>query len=608
LSPTERDTQSELNAIISSITGREFAHANRVRYLLNDQFYSAFKKMILDTEYYHVLVIHDFRDRSSDKQPDLLGWEIALDGYLDAFIAAIEEIDREERDVLPEFMIFLDQHYYELNESRRIISFLERMFDPGKIELEDMRLEVKAHAHHERLRGAIARSPIFGVKGDAELRRLFKVHVNITHPHDPTFTDDWLMRDHRKMAFHDVFEEDPSLGEAIYAGLGVGEAYVGPHWDDRSLMVQGDDLVRIKTAARELFLSQGYSESEVPYYLRAGEFSSQHVARVDALRAEGWNASVLSVMNDTGYGRKEATVLKAAIYSLMPAGSLLLTPDSLWASDFWAGMMAGAALRGCHVFAIAPAAKFAPSGARLTLELIHDTLGAMMLMAERLRDEIEAVGGSLRVGLYTYDDDVCNVRDRIGAYLSGVAQPTYPRHGLRFSLDAMKRLETEREQLASEYDGPVHLAKPADRDLPRLHMKAQFFATDSALDVMNRPEWTDVLLAYLDTRRRETSERSERGGGITRSVLEALRLPQSGGDGVMTFATVGSHNQDRRSMFLDGEALVAIAGHDALITLIDFTFMMGEATWPQDLTELARHYPPKSGFWRRMARWLRDLI
>src|SRR5258705_9361329 len=44
---------------------------------------------------------------------------------------------------------------------------------------------------------------------------------------------DNVMRDHRKIVFHDVTEADPFRGEALYTGMGVGQQYMGPTWDDR---------------------------------------------------------------------------------------------------------------------------------------------------------------------------------------------------------------------------------------------------------------------------------------------------------------------------------------------------------------------------------------
>jgi hypothetical protein len=38
------------------------------------------------------------------------------------------------------------------------------------------------------------------------------------------FPDDFI-RDHRKIVFHDISEDDPYRGMAIYTGMGFGEHY-----------------------------------------------------------------------------------------------------------------------------------------------------------------------------------------------------------------------------------------------------------------------------------------------------------------------------------------------------------------------------------------------
>jgi len=57
------------------------------------------------------------------------------------------------------------------------------------------------------------------------------------------------------------------------------------------------------------------------------------------------------------------------------------------------------------------------------------------------------------------------------------------------------------------------------------------------------------------------------------------------------FLTVGSHNQDRRSMFLDGETLVGVAGYGSLIAMVDMVFLLHASAWPKDLAEFKRYLP-----------------
>ena len=104
--------------------------------------------------------------------------------------------------------------------------------------------------------------------GKKWLKNRVKVHVNITNPADFSFYSmkivgklpipDNNMRDHRKIAFYDITEADPYKGMAMYSGMGIGEHYMGPTWEDRAVMLQGPAALDMKNAARELLLNQGF--------------------------------------------------------------------------------------------------------------------------------------------------------------------------------------------------------------------------------------------------------------------------------------------------------------------------------------------------------------
>ena len=104
--------------------------------------------------------------------------------------------------------------------------------------------------------------------GDKWLKNLIKVHVNITNPADTSFRSwhiagimpipDNMMRDHRKIAFYDITEDDPYQGMAMFTGMGIGEHYVGAHWEDRAIMIQGPGALAVKDAARGLLVAQGF--------------------------------------------------------------------------------------------------------------------------------------------------------------------------------------------------------------------------------------------------------------------------------------------------------------------------------------------------------------
>ncbi|HET9952612.1 MAG TPA: hypothetical protein VFS09_12540, partial [Candidatus Eisenbacteria bacterium] len=354
LRPEQYDTQQEWDSVLAAVAGEPFTEANTFEYLMMEQFHPGLKRMIRETRDYQVTIVHDFRGVNSSGSGDMYGWDLVVDGYMEAFARAIRELDEGERDHLPQFFLFLDDNYYEANGSRDIVSYLENLYHPSLPNLKPRAFRDQIDAAHDSLLAAVRNSSALKGIGEGRLRDLIKVHVNITNRFDPTFVLDVTHRDHRKMAFRDVSEADPAAGILLVTGQGIGEHYNGTGWEDRSLSLRGTALVEAKTAARNLFLRQGFNPEEVPDCLRPQPLPADYSERCARLRESGWTTPASILTNETGYGTKEASVLKTTIYNLAPPGSVILCYDSIWTSEFWAGMLVGAALRGSHEFPIGP--------------------------------------------------------------------------------------------------------------------------------------------------------------------------------------------------------------------------------------------------------------
>ncbi len=627
LRPDERDSQDEIESIVGRLVGNPFTSGNSVNYVLNDQFHPLLRQTIRNTREFHVLWIHDFRGLNSLREEDRVAWTQVARGYIDAMTAAIEALDRGERQDLPVYVVFLDEHYYQVNASRRLITLLERLSTAETPPMKSPALRQEIDGALGRLRDAMRASPELARRGPEYVRRRVRVQVHITYPMDPAFAGDILMRDHRKIAFCDVTEEDPTSGCAIFTGQGVGEHYQGPDWEDRSLVLRGPELVKLKIAARRLLRSQGFDEEEIPRCLRARPYPANEDSVRNRLDERGWSAHALTAMNETGWGPKPATVLKAALYNLMPPGGSLVAPDSLWTSDFWAGTFIAAALRGCRVYVIAPSAEHAPSNSLPTLGLMHETLAVLLEASRRIHRDLLASGGELRVGLYTRTSDVNDMRALLASLLEVSRNRALTFPALRFHRDVVRALEAEYDTLETSYKGPAHPWSAEGPNHAQIHLKAQFFASREGLGILTRPEWGPILSRYLAIRRRQTSAPDEDiesisdalmipagdEGSTARSILvaHADSLRQAGGaaeDRVFYFATVGSHNQDRRSMLLDGEVLVAISGGAALTTALDFACLVATATWPRTAAELDAYFPESPGLMKRVRRWIHNLI
>lgn len=614
LRPEDHDTPAELEALIARATGSEFSGGNRIWYLANLQFHWELLRMIREAEDYHVLWIHDF-PAITDGGLDWASATQVADGYLTALAERVEAYDRTGR--LPLYFIFLDQHYYEERKSRLFMTLLE---DPLGAEVRwppgaDV---ARIEAARERLRRAVAGSRVLQAEarqyGRAWLRNRIKVHVNITYQADASFWGgglvssvfgypDNVMRDHRKVAFYDVTDGDPDRGMAMYTGMGVGQQYLGSGWEDRSLLVRGPALAHLRRAARELLLSQGMRETDLPRPFRGGPTGGERSAAAGDGRA-------MELHNLTGYAPKPLNVAKAVFYSLLPPGAVVKVPDSLWNSMCFAGLLVGATLRGVRVQIVAPALANAPSNAFPQMARAHELYVRLLLARDRLGPAIASAGGRLDAGLYALEVGADGFGDRLRTWERRIAA----NGDLRELMPFIPQLEpVVTSALAS--DGEVGGGE-GPRHFPRLHHKVQFFATPSLWDaVAAAPEWPDFLATYLEYRRVTFQVRGEyRDARTMPERLEAIatRLYRGAlarsGPGAAAWAIVGSQNQDNRGMFMDGEVGLVLTGPEALVTLVDLVFLDGAVEWLEDRATLDRLLPPPTEFRRRLGRVAKDAV
>jgi len=607
LRPEDYDTQAEWDSLHDSLTGRKITSGNTIKYLMSEQFHVELKRMIRETEHYQVTVVHDFRGADAEGTTDIYGWDMVVDGYMEAFIRAIRDLDAGRRSTLPQFLLILDDHYYEVNRSRHIMTYLENLWNPDRPDISDPEIREQVRRAQERLHRTVQESKSLAGLDEKSLRDLLRVHVNITNLFDPTSLFDNFMRDHRKFAMRDVFEEYPQAGVAIFTGQGIGAHYNGSGWEDRSILIQGESLVQVKEDVRVLLLRQGFTDEEVPDYLRPRPYPEQYPDDCARLREEGWTTPIRMTVNETGYGAKLASVERATTYNLAPRASKVLSFDSLWLSEFWAGMFVGAALRGAGMFPVAPTPVNAPSNAGATMTFLRENLDRMFRARRFFANEIERAGGILRVGLYAEEVPVDDMRRRIEIFYEGIQEKPFLRDLFNLDSTVVRRIQ----EAAASFDS-VPLVALRLRANPLLHMKNQLFGTREAFQVFELPEWTPVVDQYMQTRRQQMN--GELTAGITPAILkvrngmsaasladahrELLRNGDSDAESerraIWTW-TIGSMNQSFRSIALDGESMVTVADHNALVSAIDFIFIMAIAEWPDTQAEFDRWFPPRDG-------------
>jgi hypothetical protein len=629
----EHDTQDELDHIIERAVGAPFQKGNRIWYVMNEDFQLEMARSVLRAEDYHVLWIHDYRGKNGQGDPDEVAFEHTLN-YLRAMTMRVR--DYEKTGKLPIYMLFLDQHYFELNKGR---VFLRVLHDPLDYELSLPRgyeaWEQRLVRVQDSLRQAIDESLVLQGEGSQYgrkwLRNQIKVHINITNPSDWSFTSnhiagilpvpDNMMRDHRKIAFYDLTEEDPYKGMAMFTGMGIGEHYAGRNWEDRAVMIQGPGALPLKDAARELLEVQGFEPRDMPYPLRALPKPQDYDIRVqafrDSLRRE-WAAEpgeVLQLHNKTGFNDKPINVAKAVLYSLMPAGSYLKVPDSLWQNYVYASLLAGSALRGCKVLIYAPTLESAPARAGGSMARAHGLLGALINFANVMQPELDAQGGVLRIGMYSPEYGVGDLRGRITQARAGHQRwladlgPSNP--AVTAVLDS---LDIILESVG--YTGQYLIAEDTT-ETPKLHMKANFMIEGQTwMDLMAVPEWGPIMREYIKYLASMTGppERRPTVKQAPAALIEVVKdlvarvnvefTPEQQARGI-AYLTVGSVNMDYRSMVMDGEAMVITTGWGTLGGLIDFIILVGLCEWIDDLERLDELLPPPSGFGRWNANLLR---
>ena len=473
--------------------------------------------------------------------------------------------------------------------------------------------------------------------GDDWLHNRVKVHVNITNPVDWSFWSqqvipvlgipDVLMRDHRKISFYDVTERDPGRGEAIFTGMGIGEHYAGPTWEDRAILVQGPSLVGLKDAARELLRSQGFAEGEIPYPLRPHQRPTNYAELVAAREAAGINYRAMQIHNQTGYAPKEINVFKALLYDAMPEGSILIVPDSLWNSPFWASMLLGNALRGGRVYIVSPALANAPSAGFPQMSRAQELYSQLLVARQSMAAEIARQGGSLNLGIYAVDKDVGDLHGRIQLFYDKVMTNPFildffdvAEGGAQRRRALEKRFARRTSQILARLKDagfePGYVTEDIADRKPKLHLKAQLFLSRGAEEVLKKMDWPALMDAFITQAMKQVHDRhhyvsAKEAWAVNERIwdkqLDAIlaRMTPAERSAVIAFLSVGSHNMDYRGLMMDGEVLYVTAGRGVLPGMLDLVFLLGISDWVNDAHQLDTLLPPYPEWKRKVGRFMK---
>jgi hypothetical protein len=618
----EHETQAQIDRLVDRALGRGFARGNATLYINAPQFQTELRRTILEAETYHVLWIHDLRGRNELDAPDRIGFEQSVHGYMRALLERVRRYD--ETGTLPVFIIMLDQHSYELHHSRTWLDLLE---DPlaHRLQLPEQfaHLERAVEAVQDSLRSAMAASRRMSADvaafGAGWISDVVKVHVNIINPSDLSFRTsrllglpigaDNLMRDHRKIVIRDVTEAEPSAGEVILTGVGVGEKYTSAGWEDRGVILQGPAALEAKHLAREVLERHGLRGDALPRPLRPQPFALDYASRVAALEERGATARVLQAHNRTGFGDKDATFVQMLLYDLAPGGTVIYVPDSLWANYEWLAQLVSAALRGCHVVVVAPARAHAPSSGFPQMSVMQELLARLVIVQEQLGPVIAEAGGSLHVGLYTRTAAMDDLPARLDEMTATFRRHDFLRELFPLSPDAWDVIARFRDGATP----PPGLPDDARGRPPQLHRKTQLLASRQLLTALAESPGLPAALQLLLTAEGESVVLPAESGPLTAqqrirpsmALLDIFdRLPAGQSESAPVYLMVGSLNKDFRSMALDGEALAVVSGAWALQAYLDFILLSGAVTWVTTIDEVDALLPPYSN----LQRWIGRLL
>jgi hypothetical protein len=281
----------------------------------------------------------------------------------------------------------------------------------------------------------------------------------------------------------------------------------------------------------------------------------------------------------------------------------------------FSSFLAGAALRGCQVLAIAPSPENSTfTGAAPLQSRTQELMARLLLTQLTLKEEIDSIGGMLKVGVYNRNAKLGDLAI-FDEFTKGVERHPFVKQLFPFHDNVYAEFDKiHREAKAAGYQ-PHYYSEDAEERKPKLHMKINFFLSNEVKALMKQPGWEEFLRAYLMYREKFTI--LEKQFMSVQDVPEDLRemaheillrfqnsLNYEEQAHAMGYLTIGSQNHNYRSLIMDGEVALVVANRAALNVLMDMFFLSGITTWVDDMETLEQYLPAYEGFTRSFSRYL----
>jgi hypothetical protein len=329
------------------------------------------------------------------------------------------------------------------------------------------------------------------------------------------------------------------------------------------------------------------------------------------------------VHNVPGFGLKESSVARAAMYNLASPGCTIIVPDPLWLSETWAGMLTAAAARGSRVMIIAPAVANAPSPQAPLMALSHQVMSRLLVLQQAVSAQRSANGGELHIGLFAAQAAVDDAAGRARELREGARRSPWIRTVIPFDSATLAALETVTTTApANTANASTPLARDETPRAPQLHQKTQLIALPGALTaLLQQPGWATTLAQSIRVQQNETTKFTEQLTYTTPDVhTRPLRRndallasyersrPEAERQRVSFYFSVGTQNMDDRGLASDGEASVIVSGYHAAAGVVDLYNVMARSRWITTQAELDSYIPPPSNLMKRLVRWLKATL
>ncbi len=575
--------------------------SNKVSYLIGESWYEENMRAIHEAKSFHGILIHDIQGENvmnKGETDDSVSWRLATDGYLAAQLRNLKMIASGELQIedIPRYFIFLDSFYYENTKPENIFKILRNPLDDEIVNevLEGVREPVNTSfrivptvkSYLRQIKEVVESSNYLSSLDRDELSNLLRIHVNITYPYDTSLFSQNIMTDHRKVFFKDL--GTPGSEMASFGGMGFGELYNGPNWEDRGLKIEGMAARSLKKEIWDIIVQHKIDQD--PKLITFFKPTEQ-----DQIMTKSGSDELAVTFNRIDYDKKMASVGRAYQFDMMERGGLLVIPDSLWLADYWMNIMFAASARGVKIKVLMNATKNFVSPFIAVKQKTREIFLKFFYLSNLLKND---GNNSLDIGIYNSKIAVGELQKKLEKVTSQdklLVQAELPHFNLMSA--GLNIAEDSADYLYESEQEEVH---------PFMHLKMNLYLSPDSLEQLRNLDMSSLFENYFQERSKQVSKKTKHYDGIKSSLLlnddyEVLT------ESVMSHM-IGSQNMDNRGQYIDAETGVFSLGPSVAMYLPDFYMLMGLSLWPTTYQEIDENLLYQGEFGEFITKLMKGVI